>query len=364
MQNALFLLSTPPPVHGASMMGQYIKESQLINDSYTITYINLNTSTTVDEIGKNGLQKIGKVLALFARVLKVLVKTRPQFTYMTPSASGLGFYKDWPLAMICKLFSGKFIAHYHNKGVSAYQDRMFDNWLYRLFFKRTKVILLAKELYSDISKYVKEEDVYYCPNGIPSPSLDPSIKIHQEPAQVLFLSNLLEEKGVYDLLEAIKILKDKNLFFTCCIVGGEGDITDEALSRKISDLGISEFVQYLGKKYGEEKLRIIQSSDIFVFPTYYQKECLPLVILEAMSFGLPIITTAEGGIPSLIENERNGLLVEAKNPKKLSFAIQKLLNNQEMRSLLGKSAKTDFTAKFTLAKFEGEFLKVMKSITS
>ncbi|GMQ29537.1 glycosyltransferase family 4 protein [Algoriphagus confluentis] len=364
MQKALFLLSIPPPVHGASMMGQYIKESRLINESFQITYINLNTSTTVDEIGKNGLKKVVKMAALLGKVVKVLLTTRPDFTYMTPTAAGVGFYKDWPLAMACKLFSRQLIVHYHNKGISDYQNKTLDNWLYKIFFKKTKVILLAKELFSDVQKYVKKEEVYYCPNGIPNPGYSRSEKTEKEPLQVLFLSNLLKEKGVYDLLDAVNLLKEKGAVFTCILVGGEGDISEAALYQKIKDLRLSENVHYLGKKYGMEKLSIIQSSDIFVFPTYYKKECLPLVILEAMSFGLPIITTTEGGIPSLIENERNGLLVEAKNPYKLSLAIQKLLNDQELRSLLGNSAKMDFTTKFTLEKFEGEFLNMMKKITS
>jgi glycosyltransferase involved in cell wall biosynthesis len=283
---------------------------------------------------------------------------------MTPTASGMGFYKDWPLAMICKIFSGKFVAHYHNKGVSDYQNRAIDNWLYRRFFKNTQVILLAKELYADIQKYVPRERVQILPNGIPGPAVQANIPREESPVQLLFLSNLLKEKGVWDLLEAVKILQGKGLSFNCRIVGGEGDISEEMLKQKIKDLEVSECVQYLGKKYDAEKLQIIQSSDIFVFPTYYAKECFPLVILEAMSFGLPIITTAEGGIPSIIENERNGLLVEAKNPFKLSLAIQKLLSNQEMRSLLGKSARMDFTAKFAIEKFEGEFLKVLSSTPS
>ena len=61
----------------------------------------------------------------------------------------------------------KVVAHYHNKGVVTQQDRKLDNWLYRKFFCGLKVILLAETLYQDVQKYVKREDVYICPNGIP-----------------------------------------------------------------------------------------------------------------------------------------------------------------------------------------------------
>ncbi|WP_339868323.1 glycosyltransferase family 4 protein [uncultured Algoriphagus sp.] len=362
MQKALFLLSIPPPVHGASMMGKYIQDSKVINQAFSITYINLNTSTSVDEIGGQGIAKYLRIVSLFFKVLVQLILIRPHFTYMTPTAGGMGFYKDWPLAMICKLFSGKFIAHFHNKGASNYQDSKVDNWLYRRFFNNTYVILLAEELYTDICKYVGRERLYICPNGIPDPYQELVSKESNEPLKLLFLSNLIREKGIFDLLQAIALLKKDDIPVQCTIVGGDGDISEKELLEEIALLDIKEQIDFLGKRYGSEKLQLIQSSDIFVFPTYYRKECFPLVLLEAMAFGLPIITTTEGGIPSIIRNEENGLILKSKDPQNLSLVIRKLLYNKEMRSLLGKAARKDFSQEFTLEKFEQNFLRNIEQI--
>ncbi|MDR7130549.1 glycosyltransferase involved in cell wall biosynthesis [Algoriphagus sp. 4150] len=356
MKQALFLLSVPPPVHGASMMGKYLQDSKLINDCYSITYINLNTSLSVDEIGGQGFSKYFRIAGLFFRLLIQLIRVRPEFTYMTPTAGGMGFYKDWPLAMLCKLLSNKFIVHFHNKGVARFHDSGFDDWLYKRFFKNTEVIILAEELYPDVSKYVAADRVHICANGIPTSPLSSGNKPEKAPFTILFLSNLLIEKGLVDLLKALVLVKSAGIEVKCQIVGGEGDFSSAQLQEKIDSLGIADEAVYLGKKYGEEKDQLIRSADIFVFPTYYRKECFPLVILEAMSFGLPIITTGEGGIPSIIQDSINGLIVDSKNPEQLSVAIIKLFKEKDLRSTLGKKALEDFNQKFTVEKFEKNFL--------
>ena len=338
------------------MMGKYIRESRTINEAFQITYLNLNTSTSVDEIGAQGVAKYFRLFGLFFKVLFRLLKVRPHFTYMTPTAGGMGFYKDWPLAMLCKVFSGHFIAHFHNKGAANYQDARMDDWLYRIFFNNTDVILLAPELYPDISKYVNRKKLHICPNGIPDPGPVLNFEKDGEPLKLLFLSNLIREKGIYELLHAVALLSKEPISIQCTIMGGEGDVSEMDLVDKIRELGIEQQVTYLGKRFGEEKSKVIQSSDVFVFPTYYRKECFPLVLLEAMAFGLPIVTTTEGGIPSIIRNGENGLIIDPKDPVKLSFAIRKLLNNKELRSLLGQNARKDFIHNFTLERFEQNFL--------
>ena len=157
--------------------------------------------------------------------------------------------------------------HYHNKGATN-QHKYFDNLFYHFLFKNTKVILLSKRLYNDVSKYVKKEDVYYCPNGIPIINFKKEISINKNSIpKLLFLSNLIESKGVYVLLEALKILKNKKgLKFNCKLVGGEGDISIAQLNHKIKNLELKNYVTYLGKKYDEDKYDVFQSSHFLFFP--------------------------------------------------------------------------------------------------
>ena len=359
----LFILHLPPPVHGSSMVGQYIKDSKIINTSFDAHYINLSTSKTIDEIGKKPLIKISRYLKILFRIIFSLVKCNPETVYLAITAKGLGFYKDFPIVLLTKLLNKKLVLHYHNKGVRKNQHRPFDNLLYHILFKNTKIILLSERLYEDISKYVKKEDVFFCPNGIqvinPEEKISPT---NNSVPQILFLSNLIASKGVYELLYALKILNDNNVKFHCNFVGGVGDISLKQLNQKINNLNLQNCVSYLGKKYNHEKHKIFQSSDIFVFPTFYENETFGLVNIEAMMFGLPVISTSEGGIPDIVQDGETGFIVDKQNPKKLAEKIKQLIDNPEKASLMGEKGRQYFLEKYTLEVFERRMVHILNQI--
>lgn len=233
----LFLLHLPPPVHGSSMVGQFIKESDLINRNFETNYIDLGTSKTIDEIGKNPLGKILRYLYIVFQTFKQLLVNKPDLIYLAMTAKGFGFYKDAVIVFLVKCFRVPLVLHFHNKGVHTRQEKRFDNFLYQKVFKNTKVILLSKHLYFDIKTYVDENDVYYCPNGIPPINKDSVTKrLKNETPKLLFLSNLIASKGVIVLLKALQILNKKGVDFTCNFVGGEGDVTKEIFTEKLKEL--------------------------------------------------------------------------------------------------------------------------------
>ena len=111
-------------------------------------------------------------------------------------------------------------------------------------------------------------------------------------------------------------------------------------------------VNYWGRRYGGEKDVFWKDADIFVFPTYYHNECFPLVILEAMEQGLPVISTNEGGIPDIIDNGNSGYTVEKNNPTALASAIELLIKDPELCISMGKAGRKLFEEKFTEEVFE------------
>ena len=361
-KKVLFILHLPPPVHGSSMVGQYIKDSSIINDGIDAKYINLGTSKSLNEIGKNPFQKVSVYLKIVYQTLKQLSVFQPDLVYIALTAKGKAFYKDAFIALLAKLFGRKIIYHLHNRSMLERQDKWLDVVLCKMLFKNTDVLLLSKYLYPEIQKYVPENRVHYCPNGVPP--LTKTIlreKRNSEEVQILFLSNLMEAKGVYVLLEACKILQEKQLPFHCTFVGGESDITAEIFQNKVSELGLSEKVHYAGKKYGTEKELAFSSADIFAFPTL--NETFGLVNLEAMQFSLPVVSTIEGGIPDVVEDGKTGFLVEKGNAEAFAEKLEILIQNVEMREQMGNAGKSRFESHFNLTTFENCFSsKIQKLI--
>lgn len=352
----------PPPVHGAAMVGKYIHDSKLVNDTFDCHYINLATATDINDIGKWRISKILDIFRLLIDIIRLVHYVKPDLVYVTPNATGIAFYKDFITVQLLKMLKCSVVIHYHNKGVVKKQDRTFNNLLYRRFFKNQKVILLANSLYSDIKKYVDRKNIYICPNGIPDKKIITKTK-HVE-LNILFLSNMMKEKGVFTLLDACKILKDRNVDYHCHFVGKWSDITENDFNRYVYEHQLVDKVTAYGTKYGEDKNDFFALADLFVFPTYYHNECFPLVLLEAMQQKITCIASDEGGIPDVIDDGNTGYIVPNKNANAIADKIEYLYNHPEVNEQLGENGYNKYKEKFTLSVFERNFTEILTEIVN
>lgn len=360
----LFAMHLPPPVHGASMVGEYIKQSGVVNSTFDCRFENIATADTLTDIGKFSVKKIFDVFGLVKRLKKVAREFLPDIVYYTPNAKGLPFYKDFVVVEALKRCGCRVILHFHNKGVLTRQNRWMDNMLYRIFFKDVTVMLLAEALYKDVEKYVDRDNVVICENGIPDILQECPRKGEGGTPRLLFLSNMMETKGVWDLLDALHVLKERSKAFTCDFVGGWKDIREEDFRNRVKKLGLDDCVFARGPKYGKDKEVFLQEADIFVFPTYYPKECFPLVLLEAMAHGIACISTDEGGIPGIIDDGKTGFMVERQNVGQLAARIETLLDNPQLCKDMGTAGRKRFEDEFTLDKFEHRFSEILESVVS
>lgn len=350
----------PPPVHGSAMMTQYVKESKLINEKYDLDWVNLSTSRSMQEIGKLSPIKIFRFFNSYFSTLFKLCTQRYEFCYLAITCHGSGFLKDAPFALLCRLFGYKILIHQHNKGMSRDVKKVLYRFLLKHVYKNARVLLLSERLYPDISDIVEHSQVEICPNGIPEVKKYPKRDNHVP--KLLFLSNLIESKGVLILLDACKILKDRGYAFVCDFVGGETKEIDKSrFELEVKSRGLDEIVNYLGPKYGEEKNKKFAESEIFVFPTKYSNECFPLVLLEAMQQGLPQISLRIGGIPDIIKDGETGLIAQPNDSEDLANKIALLLENSELSKKMGEAAYERYNQYYTLSHFEKRIVELFQS---
>lgn len=361
----------PPPVHGSAMVSQYIKDSEYIKSEFDMEFVNISTSRKMSEIGKNNpvllLKKLLRFLGSYLQCIGMLIAHKHNLCYLAITCHGIGFIKDMPFVLLCKMFGRKVVIHQHNKGMSADIDRAPYKWLIPFSYKNTKVILLSWRLYPDIEKVVKKENVMVCPNGIP-PLEEVSkgsefMKVSNRVPRLLYLSNLIVSKGVYVLLDACKILKEKGVAFICDFVGGESkEISREDFNTAVSERGLDEMAVYHGPKYGADKELFWNQADVFVFPTYYYNECFPLVLLEAMQHGVACVSTDEGGIPDIIEDSKTGYVCQKQNAEDLASKLEMLIQDQLLRETMGRAGYEKYNREYTLRCFEENMLAVLKGL--
>ena len=360
----LFILHLPPPTHGASMMGKYVRDSQQVNEAFECRYINLAIARNIDDVGAFRLHKISSFLKLIRLIRKEVKAFHPDLVYITPNTKGGAFYKEFVIIEMLKRMGCKVVAHLHNKGVSDWQDHWYNDRLYKAYFNNMKIILLAKALYADISKYADWKDIYLCPNGIPDVSRPAPTEVRKNAVpHILFLSNLIESKGILVLLDALSILKQRGHAFVCDVVGGESaEISSERLKDEESIRGIKDHVVYHGSKYDEEKNMFFCNADVFAFPTYY--ECFPLVLLEAMQQGVPCISTDEGGIPDIIEDGVTGFITPKQQALPLADRLEQLITDVTLRHRMGMAGRKKYEQAFTLFMFENRIVDILKQCVS
>lgn len=358
----LFITPLPPPVHGSSMVSQWIKDSKLLHEEFDMDFVNLSTSRKVEEIQKGGLwlntKKAGRFLLAFLQVFWLLCTRHYDLCYLAITCHGKPFLKDFPFVILCKVFRKKIIIHQHNKGMTQDIDRWPYRWALPMAYSNTKVMLLSKHLYEDVSKTVKKDQVLICPNGI---SFVPTINADSEgeAPHILFLSNLIESKGVFVLLEACRMLKSKGVDFICDFVGKDSkDISAYQFQKRIISMDLCDNVIYHGPKYGEEKETYWRQSKLFLHPTF--DDCFPLVLLEAMQHNLPVVTTNEGGIPDIVVDGVTGYICERKNAKQLADKIELLLNSPKLCKEMGEAGRKRYEKCFTSDIFENRLKECLQ----
>ncbi|MBI5182951.1 MAG: glycosyltransferase family 4 protein [Nitrospinae bacterium] len=146
--------------------------------------------------------------------------------------------------------------------------------------------------------------------------------------RLLSVGRLSPEKGQLYLIHAIRLLVEKGIDLVLNMVGV--GIEEERLRQEVYKLRLNNYIRFLGYiTNGPELMKIYKDSDIFILPSL--TEGLPVVLFESMASGVPVIASGIKGIRSLIEDRKNGLLVKPKDPQAIAYAIEELINNEDIR---------------------------------
>lgn len=178
---------------------------------------------------------------------------------------------------------------------------------------------------------------------------------------VLFLSNMMAEKGVWTLVSAAQVLRQRGFDFEVHFVGKWSDISEDDFTALVREARLESVCMAHGPQYGQDKEVFWRNADLFVFPTFYHNECFPLVLLEAMQHGVACISTAEGGIPGIIDDGKTGFLVERQNAPMLADKMEWLMENPQECKQMGQAGREKFEREYTLDVFENRMVNILNA---
>ena len=178
--------------------------------------------------------------------------------------------------------------------------------------------------------------------------------------RLVFMSRFVAEKGIHELLQAFVRLAEEFPGLRLVLLGDGPE--RPALEARAQEAGLAERVDFAGYVRGHEKAQALVDADIFVFPTYYGEGC-PVVLLEAMAAGLPVITHGAGGIPDVFEDGRNGILLSTVTGESVADAVRRMLTAPEVRSAIGAHNRREAWARYEAGVVSGQMVEAYQELT-
>jgi glycosyltransferase involved in cell wall biosynthesis len=270
-------------------------------------------------------------LSQLGRLVKILSLDKTiEIVHIHGAQRGSFYRKFFAFLIAKKIFGKKVVYHMHSDCFDTFyqNSNIIQSRLIRYFVnKADMVICLAPYWKNFFQNNFQIQRLQILNNVILQPdftnkSLD---KAAISTVNFLFLGRIGKRKGIFDVMGVI--IKHKDFFSKKMklFIGGDGEV--ENLKQLIKENNLEEIVEYLGWVQGEQKNMLFSKADVYILPSY--SEGLPISILEAMSFKLPVISTPVGGIPEIVEDNTNGKLVEPGNYEQIYSALQFFVERHE-----------------------------------
>ncbi|MEN8124596.1 MAG: glycosyltransferase family 4 protein [Bacteroidota bacterium] len=362
MKRVLIIGPFSPPITGVSFANDTLFDG-LKGTGIKVDSINYSYPTLKENIGKFSIRKVLYYFKLYFYVYKIpLHKT----VYMTPGQSFFGVLKYFPFILISKLFKKEIIIHVHGNHLWKEYENLQGNKkkiFHYILSKFDKGIVLSPKLRKNLTPFIMGGDIYEVYNFVENnilknTSLDLIKKKNIETLNIVFLSNLMKEKGIIDFLNSLLILKKNKISFKAKVAGAIDSVSKEEINRLLNQL--EENVEYIGIVSGDDKLNLLIDSNIFVFPTYYSMEGQPISILEAMATGNIILTTDHAGISDIFVNKVNGFYIKNNNPKDIALKIENLSKSLESYKDIMLNNYLEANKKYTTEKFINKIIEIIE----
>lgn len=283
---------------------------------------------------KNIIYYFGGVVTLFNRLM---LDRNIKIVHIHGCQKG-SFYRKLGVMLLAKfIFGKKIIYHSHASGFHMFYNNSnyFSKNLIRFFISRIDLIICLSHQWKVFFEENFDPEEIIILENIVEP-VETLIKNRSSNCvKLLFLGEIGERKGIFDLLE---VLNENKKFFedkVHLVIGGNGDV--KRLLKFIEKNELQSLIAYVGWVSGEKKQMLLSNCDVYILPSY--NEGLPISILEAMSYKIPVIATDVGGISEVIHNEVNGFLITPGDKVSLYDYLKIFIENPFLIEEMGDHAQ-------------------------
>ena len=327
-------------------------------DRIHLEHVRLAFSDDMDSVGRFQWRKVLLLFSTIARIWWARLRSRTPVLYYPPSGPNLvPVLRDLILLCATRWMFSRTVFHFHAGGVSGFRGRLpfLLRPLFDLAYGRPALAIRTAAENPDDGLAFRASRSIVVPNGVADmrgtvPERAPE---HEGPIRILFTGVLIPSKGVKVLLEAFVLLLNEGRDVELELMGRWGDEEfRRECERFLHQREATDRVRFLGVKRDEEKFRHFAACDIFCFPSHFEAESFGLVLVEAMQFARPVVSTHWRGIPSVVSDGVNGYLVPVEDPGAVAGRLGVLADSPELRRRMGEEGRRIFEQRFTLERFQ------------
>ncbi|MGA8671900.1 MAG: glycosyltransferase family 4 protein [Terracidiphilus sp.] len=362
--NVLVVGQTPPPLNGQSVMIQELVDGRY--DGIALHHVPMSFSRTTDEVGVFRFRKILVLLNTLQAVLVGRWQSRAKVLYYPPAGPTLNPVIRDMFLLTCTRWLFKYtVFHFHAAGLLEIVPHLPFGLkpLFKLAYHRPDLAIFTTESTAAAGTALGARIITVIPNGIPDNANRILVDGSREPGavpRILFMGILCEGKGLLTLIEACSQLKKMGIVFELVCAGAfESEKFRKCVIEVIKRLDLTGAISFPGVLAGENKIRAFREAAIFCFPSYHYAESFGIVLVEAMSFGLPVVTTRWRGIPDVIGQSEGAFIVEPKRPDLVAEKLVTLVRDSELRSAMGKRNREWFCANYTVDKYRSRMERAL-----
>lgn len=345
---------TPPPWGGQALMIKKLIDSDF--DKIDLKFVPMAFSRDMDEIGRFRWRKLLHLPLLLGRIWQVRFQEHCSILYYPPGGESItGILRDIVVLLTCRPLFRRVIFHAHAGGFTEVADA--TPWpvrsLARIAYRKPDLFIQLTEKSPPDGALIRAKRIVSVPYGLPDDAANYISKFRKvtdycQKVRLLFVGVVSPSKGVMVLLEACAQLKAGGIDFLLRVVGRfHSPEFKRECTEFISKQNLGENIEFLGVLTGDDKWAVFCTSDIFCFPSHFESENQPLVIIEAMQFGLPIVASDWRSIPTMVRNGENGYVVPVKEPGVLAERIALLIRRPNLRAEMGAKGRALFTQTYT-----------------
>ena len=318
---------------------------------------------------RGGLRRLSRLYGDYRRFMKVLRRPDVRLVHLNPSLDPKAFMRDGIFALLARYRGKKTIVSFHGwqKPFELCISRRL-RWAFKLFFGKVDAFIVLSDAFKrklaewGITKPVYQEVAVINNESLEGFDIHHALKKRHESRKwrILFLSRILKAKGIYETVQAASLLQAKYPNVEL-VVAGEGDEL-ENVKRFVQNAGVSNVI-FPGYVRGDEKRRLFEEASIFCMPSY--SEGFPIAIVEAMAFGLPVITRPVGGITDFFRSEEHGFISDSLSPDVFASLIEKLLIDKSLYDAISlnnhRHAQSHFLASDAASRLDAIYEDVLRN---